>query len=123
MKKNMTNNKKHVDEATISSPILFDGKMRKMFIKGILQDIKGYFEMVSGNNVEITYDEYDMKLHEFGFKLNVAKCKNCSKQLFNEVSCALINVCNYMFQGNTEQYDMSICTNEENVEVEFVSNW
>ena len=103
--------------------ILFDGKMRKTFVKGIFQDLKGYFEMMSNGNVEIEYEDFNLKQHEFGFKLMLSKGVKCTKQMFNEVSAALINVVNYMFKGNNEDYDVSIFNDGFKVEIEFVSNW
>ena len=104
-------------------PILFNSEIRKTFVKGVFQDIKGYFEMASNGMVSIIYEEFDIKIHEFGFKLKMSKNEKCSKQLFVEVSDALINTINYMFCGDESQYDVSISSYNDNIEIEFVSNW
>lgn len=107
----------------VRDPILFNSSMRKTFVEGVLQDIKGYFEMKAGGKVEVTYEDFQLKRHEFGFKLQLKKAKACSKQLFNEVSGALINIVSYMFPGDDEYYDISYYILSNKIEVEFVSNW
>ena len=104
-------------------PIMFNGKMRKKFVEGVFQDAKGYFEDATDGKASLTYEDLNVKNHEFGFKLKLEKCNGCTKQLFNEVSSALVNVINYMFRGDNEQYDLSFITEDNLVEVEFVSNW
>ena len=104
-------------------PIMFNGKMRKKFVEGIFQDAKWYFEAATSGKVNIGYEDFNVKDHEFGFKLKLERCNGCTKQLFNEVSSALVNVINYMFRGDNEQYDLSFITGDNLVEVEFVSNW
>ena len=56
-----------------SDCIVFDGNARKTFVEGMLQDIKGYFESKTNGLVEVTYEDYSLKNHEFGFKVLVAK--------------------------------------------------
>lgn len=127
--KNKANTKKDstqldaVSNEPMRDPILFNSSMRKTFVEGVLQDIKGYFEMKAGGKVEVTYEDFPLKRHEFGFKLQLKKAKECSKQLFNEVSGALVNIVSYMFPGDDEQYDISYCTSSNELEVELVSNW
>lgn len=62
-----------------AKPIVFDGDARKTFIEGVIQDIKGYFESKSNGLVEISYEDYNLKNHEFGFKVFVVKGSNCTK--------------------------------------------
>lgn len=107
----------------VRDPVLFNSSMRKTFVEGVLQDIKGYFEMKASGKVEVTYEDFPLKRHEFGFKLQLKKAKTCSKQLFNEVSGALVNIVSYMFPGDDEQYDISYCTSSKEIEIELVSNW
>ena len=104
-------------------PIMFNGKMRKKFVEGVFQDAKGYFESATNGKARIGYEGFNIIGHEFGFKLKLERCNGCTKQLFNEVSSALVNVINYMFRGDNEQYDLSFTTGDNLVEVEFVSNW
>lgn len=104
-------------------PIMFNGKMRKKFVEGVFQDAKGYFESATSGKVSIGYEDFNIKGHEFGFKLKLERCNGCTKQLFNEVSSALVNVINYMFRGGNEEYDLSFFTEDNLVEVELVSNW
>ena len=106
-----------------SQPVVFNGAMRKTFVEGVLQDMKGYFEMRSDGGVSVTYEDFTLKNHEFGFKISLAKREQCSKQMFNEVSCAFVNAFNYMFPADSGEYDVSFCTSHNAVEVEFVSNW
>lgn len=110
-----------IDEAQM--PILFDGAMRKTFVKGVFQDMKGYFEMRSGGAVSVTYEDFTLKNHEFGFKMSLTRNDKCSKQMFNEVTGALINSMNYMFSADSDEYDLSFSTSHDKIEVEFVSNW
>lgn len=64
--------------STIDS-IVFDSKMRKALVEGVIQDIKGYFENKTNGLVEVTYDDYALDGHEFGFKLHTAKSAECKK--------------------------------------------
>lgn len=105
------------------SPIVFNYNMRKTFVVGVLQDMKGYFEMVTDGMVSITYESLDLKNHEFSYKLVLTRNDRCTKQMFNEVSCALVNAVNYMFPADSDEYDVSISTASGKVEVEFASNW
>ena len=104
-------------------PILFDGNMRKMLVEGVLQDIKGFIEMKTDGQVEVAYDDYELKGHEFGFKMYAIKGKTCKKQMFSEATSAVINAISYAFQGNSEQYDVMTSCEDGRLEVEIVSNW
>lgn len=104
-------------------PVMFNGKMRKKFVEGVFQDAKGYFESATSGKVNIGYEDFNIKGHEFGFKLKLERRNGCTKQLFNEVSSALVNVINYMFRGGIEEYGLSFFTEDNLVEVELVSNW
>ena len=97
--------------------------MRKIFIEGIFQDIKGYFENQTNGKIEIMYENYDLANHEFGFKMHVNKTPKCSKQMFNEACSAIVNTFTYMFRGDSEQYDMSFMTEDDKLDIEWVSNW
>ena len=103
--------------------ILFNSAMRKTFVEGVFQDMKGYFEMKSNDMVSVTYEDFNLKNHEFGFKMSLTRNDKCSKQLFNEVSGAFINSMNYMFSADSDEYDLSFSTSRNSVEAEFVSNW
>ena len=107
----------------VQTSILFNGAMRKTFVEGVFQDMKGYFEMKSNGMVSVTYEDFNLKNHEFGFKMSLIRNDKCSKQMFNEVSGALINSMNYMFSADSDEYDLSFSTSHDKVEVEFVSNW
>ena len=107
----------------VKDHIIFDGKMRKMLVEGVLQDLKGYIENKTNGLVEISYDDYNLKNHEFGFKLYIIKSSKCTKQMYNESTTAIVNAINYMFQGNNEQYDIMIFTEDNKLEIEFVSKW
>ena len=125
----MKTKKTNVNEECIASvndsqtSILFNGAMRKTFVEGVFQDMKGYFEMKSNGMVSVTYEDFNLKNHEFGFKMSLTRNDKCSKQLFNEVSGAFINSMNYMFSADSDEYDLSFSTSRNSVEVEFVSNW
>lgn len=73
--------------------------------------------------VEITYEDYNLKAHEFGFKLFVKKGADCKKQMFSEAASAIVNAVNYIFPGGNEQYDVAVFTEDDKLEVEIVSNW
>ena len=103
--------------------IVFDTKARKTFVEGVLADIKGYFESKTDGLVEISYEDYSLKNHEFGFKLQASRTSKCKKQMFVNAASAIVNSINYMFRGDNEQYDIAICTEEDKLVVEFVSNW
>lgn len=103
--------------------MLFDGQMRKTFVEGVLQDIKGWFESKTDGKVEVMYEDFSLKGHEFGFKIAMSKGRGCTKQMFSESSSAFVNLVEYMFRGDAEQYDISYATTSSKVEVEFVSNW
>ena len=105
------------------SPIVFNTEVRKTLVEGILQDIKGYFESKTDGSVEITYEDYSLKAHEFGFKLFVKKGADCKKQMFSEAASAIVNAVNYIFPGGNEQYDVAVFTEDDKLEVEIVSNW
>ena len=105
------------------SCIVFNGKTRKTLVEGVLQDIKGIYESKTNGLVNISYEESKLGDHEFCFKLAVSKGKCCKKQMFYEVSAAVVGAVNYMFQGNSEQYDISMSTDDDKLEVELVSNW
>ena len=115
--------KTNTQKEVVGSPILFNGEVRKMLVEGILQDIKGYFESKTDGLVEIMYEDYNLKAHEFGFKLLVKKGAKCKKQMFSEVTSAVVNTINYAFPGGSEQYDISIFTEDAKLEIEIVSNW
>lgn len=106
-----------------STCIVFDGNVRKTFVKGIIQDIKGYFENKTNGLVEITYEDYSLKNHEFGFKVFVVKGTKCKKQMFSETASAITNAVNYLFPGGNEQYDIAIFSEDNKLEFEIVSNW
>lgn len=113
--------------AISTEPILFNSKMRKVFIEGVLQDIKGYFESKTDGLVAVSYEDYDLKNHEFGFKLNVEKTSKCTKQMWSETASAVANVVNYMFPDDGMKIDVMIST-EDSIEggslgVDLVSNW
>lgn len=112
-----------VEEQLDEQSILFNGNMRKMLVEGVLQDIKGYIDSKTNGLVEVTYEDYNIGTQEFGFKLFALKTKKCKMQMFHEATAAIVSAVNYMFQGNNEQYDISIFTEDDKLEVEFVSNW
>lgn len=116
--------KKATNKTKTVSPILFNGEMRKTFIEGVLQDIKGYFESSTEGKVEITYEDYNLKSYEFGFKLFVKRGKKCSKQMFSETGSAIVNLMNYMFSADEfEKFDLTIFNTGKEIEFELVSNW
>ena len=106
------------------SPIVFDRGMRKIFIKGVLQDIKGYFESRTNGKVEVNYEEFTIGSHEFAFKLSVVRGLDCSKQMFSEAGSAICNVVNYVFPADEfEKFDLTTFVEDEKIEFEIVSNW
>ena len=106
-----------------SDCIVFDGNARKTFVEGMLQDIKGYFESKTNGLVEVTYEDYSLKNHEFGFKVLVAKGPKCKKQMFSQTASAIVNAVNYLFPGGNEQYDIAVFSEGNKLEFEIVSNW
>lgn len=110
-----------------TEPILFNKDMRKTFVEGVLQDIKGYFENKTNGTVAISYEDYKLKNYEFGFKL-IAK-KICTKQIWSETTSAIVNVINYILPSNVENddgnssFDISFCIEDDKLEVEVVSCW
>ena len=106
-----------------STCIVFDGNARKTFVEGIVQDIKGYFENKTNGLVEVTYEDYSLKNHEFGFKVFVVKGTKCKKQMFLETTNAIANAVNYLFPGGNEQYDITVFSGDSKLEFEIVSNW
>lgn len=116
--------KKAASKTQTVSPILFNGEMRKTFIKGVLQDIKGYFESKTDGNVEVTYEDNNLKNYEFGFKLFLKRGKNCSKQMFSEAGSAIVNLMNYMFPADEfEKFDLTTFNTDKEIEFELMSNW
>ena len=106
------------------SLILFNTEMRRTFIKGVLQDIKGYFESKTNGKVEVSYEDHDVGSHEFGFKLKIKRGLDCSKQMFSEASAAVCNIVNYMLPADEfEKFDLTTFTEDELVEFEILSNW
>ena len=92
-------------------------------VEGVLQDIKGYFEHKTNGKVVVKYDDFTLKDHEFGFKLYVEKTSSCKKQMWSEVSSAVVNVVNFMFSMDNSTIDVSICAENGKLEVEVVSKW
>ena len=124
-KKNLN---KNVICEKMNNCIIFNTEMRKIFVKGVLQDIKGYFENKTNGVIEVLYEDYDLKNHEFGFKLYIKKTNACSKQTWSEVSSSIVNVINYMFSMNTIDknniaFDVTITADSSCLEVELISNW
>lgn len=120
--KKMSANLETSEESTM--PIVFNSEMRKTFIKGVIQDIKGYFESKTSGKVEISYEDINLGNHEFGFKLTISKGKDCTKQMFSEVSSAACNVVNYMIPADEfDKFDLTTTTENNRVEFEIVSNW
>ena len=66
--------------AAIENNIVFNGKMRKTFVEGVFQDIKGYFESETNGSIDISYEDYCIKNHEFGFKLYMRANDSCERQ-------------------------------------------
>ena len=106
-----------------STCIVFDCNARKTFVKGIIQDIKGYFEDKTDGLVEISYEDYPLKNHEFSFKAHVSKGTRCKKQMFSETASAIVNAVNYLFSGGNDQYDIMISNENNMLEFEIASNW
>ena len=107
-----------------AAPIVFDCEMRKIFIKGVLQDIKGYFESKTDGKVEVNYEEFSIGSHEFAFRMSIVRGLDCSKQMFSEVGSAACNVVNYMIPANEfEKFDLTTFAEDEKIEFEIVSNW
>lgn len=122
--KEKTVKKTNIEESIDSSShIIFDGKIRKMLVEGVLRDIKGYFESKTNGLVEVIYEDYILKDHEFGFRLYVVKSSRCKKQLFSETTSAIINAINYVFSGGSDQYDVASFAENNRLEFEIVSNW
>ena len=122
LKKMVATGSKIDEESTM--PIVFNSEMRKTFIKGVIQDIKGYFESKTSGKVEISYEDINLGNHEFGFKLTISKGKDCTKQMFSEVSSAACNVVNYMIPADEfDRFDLTTTTENNRVEFEIVSNW
>lgn len=112
------------DDDAGGSPILFNTEMRRTFIKGVLQDIKGYFESKTNGKVEVSYEDHGVGSHEFGFKLKIKRGLDCSKQMFSEASAAVCNIVNYMLPADDfEKLDLTTFTEDELVEFEILSNW
>ena len=122
-----TKTKKSVKKSTpsieTSKCIVFDTKARKTFVEGIIQDIKGYFEDKTDGLVEISYEDYPLKNHEFSFKAHVSKGTRCKKQMFSETASAIVNAVNYLFSGGNDQYDIMISNENNMLEFEIASNW
>ena len=106
-----------------STCIVFDCNAPKTFAKGIIQDIKGYFESKTNGLVEVTYEDYSLKNHEFGFKVLIVKGTKCKKQMFLETSSAIVNAVNYLFPSGNDQYDITVFSEDNKLEFEIVSNW
>lgn len=115
--------KKTTKSIETSKCIVFDTNARKTFVEGIIQDIKGYFEDKTDGLVEISYEDYQLKNHEFGFKAYVSKGARCKKQMFSETASAIVNAVNYLFSGGNDQYDITISSEDNMLEFEIVSNW
>lgn len=107
----------------LEEALVFNGMMRKMLVKGVLQDIKGYIELKTDGKVEVQYEEPSLKGHEFCFKLVVSKGKTCTKQMYSEASSAVANAVSYAFPGDSEQYDVALTSDGSRLEVDIVSNW
>ena len=103
--------------------IVFNGKMRKMLVEGVLQDIKGFIKSKTNGLVEVVYEDYQLGSYEFGFKLYASKSSKCTMQMFYEATAAIVSAVNYMFQGNDEQYDVIVLSDLGKLEVEFISKW
>ena len=106
-----------------SGIVIFDGKMRKALVEGVLQSIKSIIESSTDEEVSIVCEDYALKGHEFGFKLCISRGEFCKKQTFSEVVSAVANAVSYMFPGNEEQYDIELATEDSALEVIVVSNW
>ena len=111
---------KHVDDHGI---VIFDGKMRKALVEGVLQNIKHIIESSTHEEVIVAYEDYALKSHEFGFKMTVSRGEFCKKQTFSEVVSAIANAMSYMFPGDNEQYDISLAAEDSMLEVVVISNW
>ena len=122
-KKKTACEKEKCDADSLDDVILFNTQMRKTFVEGVLQDVKGYFESKTNGKVEVSYEDFNLKNHEFGFKMLMSKEKDCTKQMFSEASSAFVNIINYMFSGESDQYDVSFSSSNDKVELEIVSNW
>lgn len=105
--------------------IYFNTKMRKTFVEGVLQDIKGYFENEAKDAIWIVYQDHNLKDHEFGFKMTVKKINGCSKSLWSDVSNAILSTVNYMFSSFDENHlDITISSfTSRTLEFQIVSCW
>lgn len=106
-----------------NAQVMFNSEMRKALVKGVLQDLKGYVESKTDGLVELSYEDFNMKGHEFGFRLFATRSQACKKQLFQEVCDAMSNAIDYMFPGECNDYDISFSKTSTVLEIEFVSNW
>ena len=113
----------HCGKTSLREAFLFDGSMRKALVEGVLQDIKGIVEAKTDGLVEVSYEDFNLVGHEFGFKLCAVRSSRCKKQVFSEATSAIANAVSYAFQGDCEQYDVSISSKGNKLEVELVSNW
>ena len=121
-----TSKKKDIDNELSAESILtphFGTEMRKHIVIGILQYILDFIEEKTNGLVETYYEDYDLKGHEFGFKLHIARDSGCSKQMYVDAAAAVVNAISYAFQGNSEQYDVTTSSEDSQLEVEIVSNW
>ena len=101
----------------------FGTEMRKHIVIGILQYILDFIEEKTNGLVETYYEDYNLKGHEFGFKLHIARDSGCSKQMYVDAAAAVVNAISYAFQGNSEQYDVTTSSEDSQLKVEIVSNW
>ena len=106
-----------------NAQVMFNSEMRKALVKGVLQDLKGYIESKTDGLVELSYEDFSLKGHEFGFRLFATRSQACKKQLFQEVCDAMSNAIDYMFPGECNDYDISFSKTSTVLEIEFVSNW
>lgn len=108
--------------------IIFDSNMRKTFVEGVMQDVKGYFENKTDGKVSVSYEEKPLKNHEFCFKMYVKKEDDCTRQMWSEVTSAIVNIVSYMFPASSANniepaIDVMFCSDTKSLEVEVVSNW
>lgn len=106
-----------------NAQVVFNSEMRKALVEGVLQDLKGYIESKTNGLVELSYEDYSQKGHEFGFRLFATRSQACKKQLFQEACDAVSNAIDYMFPGECNDYDISLSKTSTVLEIEFVSNW
>lgn len=113
-----------VPDDGLRSPIVFDDSIRKVFVRGVLEDIKGYFESKTDGKVEISYEERDLGSYEFGFKLTAKRGIECTRQLFSEAEDAIVNVVDFMFPAAEDRMlDVSSSREAGLLEVEIYSAW